>query len=102
MAAGLRAFPCHRHSGIQRSLDSSTVAGAAPESSPIPSLEQALTGFPVSLCRPPATEHLKQVAKVRGLGVERQLKPAVAHRTKLHCINKMTPILCHTQSSDIK
>jgi hypothetical protein len=48
-----------------------------------------------------ATEHLKQVAKVRGLGVERQLKPALRECEELHQINKMTPILCHTASSDI-
>ena len=34
----------------------------------------AFTGFPVSLGQPWAAEHLKQAAKVRGLGVERQLK----------------------------
>ena len=32
------------------------------------------TGFPVSLGQPRVAEHLKQAAKVRGLGVERQLK----------------------------
>ena len=36
-----------------------------------------LTGFPVSPCQPMAAEHLKQAAKVRGLGVERQLKLAL-------------------------
>ena len=38
-------------------------------------VKHALTGFPVSLGQPWVAEHLKQAAKVRGLGVERQLKP---------------------------
>ena len=41
-------------------------------------VKHALTGFPVSLYRPMTIEHLKQAAKVRGLGVERQLKVAPA------------------------
>ncbi|CAI8933335.1 hypothetical protein EMIT0324P_30297 [Pseudomonas chlororaphis] len=63
---------------------------------------RVLTGFPVSLCRPEATEHLKQVAKVRGLGVERQLKPGPGRSTNGCHIGKVTPILCHTQHIDIK
>ena len=47
-------------------------------------VKHALTGFPVSLCRPMATEHLKQAAKVRGLGVERQLKPVIVHTGNDH------------------
>jgi|UPI0003F4F714 hypothetical protein len=39
-------------------------------------VKHALTGFPVSLGQPYVAEHLKQAAKVRGLGVERQLKVA--------------------------
>jgi hypothetical protein len=38
--------------------------------------KHALTGFPVSLDQRYVAEHLKQAAKVRGLGVERQLKVA--------------------------
>ncbi|SOB53977.1 exported hypothetical protein [Pseudomonas lundensis] len=44
-----------------------------------------LTGFPVSPCQPMAAEHLKQAAKVRGLGVERQLKEALTCTSKRHC-----------------
>ncbi|CAN1603456.1 protein of unknown function [Pseudomonas mediterranea] len=52
------------------SFDSFTVAGAAPGSH----------RFPCFTLSTRVTEHLKQVAKVRGLGVERQLKPPRAQR----------------------
>ncbi len=44
--------------------------------------KHALTGFPVSLDQRYVAEHLKQAAKVRGLGVERQLKPVSVHAKK--------------------
>ncbi|MNP13402.1 hypothetical protein D3C76_1056820 [compost metagenome] len=66
------AFPDpYRPSGHCATLHSFTVAGAAPES-------RALHAHRLP-CFTPATrkvaEHLKHAAKVRGLGVERQLKP---------------------------
>src|SRR5476649_1041555 len=65
------------YSGKRHRLDSFTVAGAAPESRQHCVQVRSLTGFPVSLCRHTATEHLEQAAKVSGLGVERQLKLAL-------------------------